>query len=205
MSATACTLAAVLMFEAAASPPATEECPLTDNRCKAGLYERRAATAPTPAQRALYLYGAYRSYLLLFEKTGDLRDLCAARRALDASLAVAGQPPGQRALSRDHAGGPRVPRASERRTIAGASPSARASRRPTRPSSPVVPPRTPPARAEPPADLEPPGGATARPRPTQAASHRRRRPRHPRGPRSCACSRTWTSRRPTPTEPRAST
>jgi hypothetical protein len=48
MSATACTLAAVLVFEAAAASPVTEECPLTDNRCKAGQYERRAATAPTP-------------------------------------------------------------------------------------------------------------------------------------------------------------
>lgn len=99
MSATACTLAVVLMFEAAASP-LTEECPLTDNRCKAGLYERRAKTAPNPAQRALYLFGAYRSYLLLFEKTANLVDLCAARRALDASLAVSGQPPGQREVSR---------------------------------------------------------------------------------------------------------
>ncbi len=99
MSATACTLAVVLMFEAAASPM-TEECPLTDNRCKAGLYERRAKTAPNPAQRALYLFGAYRSYLLLFEKTANLVDLCAAGRALDASLAVSGQPPGQREVSR---------------------------------------------------------------------------------------------------------
>lgn len=99
MSATACTLAAVLMIEAAASP-LTEECPLTDNRCKASLYERRAKTAPTPAQRALYLFGAYRSYLLLFEKTANLVDLCAAGRALDASLAVSGQPPGQREVSR---------------------------------------------------------------------------------------------------------
>ncbi len=99
MSSTACTLAAVLMFEAAASP-GTEDCPLTDNRCKAGLYERRAVTAPNPAQRALYLFGAYKSYLFLFEKTADLRDLCAARRALDASLAVTGQPQGQREVSR---------------------------------------------------------------------------------------------------------
>lgn len=99
MSATASTLAALLMFEAAAPPPATEECPLTDNRCKAGLYERRAAAAPNPAQRAQYLYTAYRSYLFLFEKTGDLRDLCAARRALYASVAVVGQPQAQRTLS----------------------------------------------------------------------------------------------------------
>ncbi len=99
MSATACTLAALLMFEAAVSPPVTEECPLTDNRCKAGLYERRASTAPNAAQRAQYLYAAYRSYLFLFEKTGAPRDLCAARRSLDASLAVADQPQAQRAVS----------------------------------------------------------------------------------------------------------
>lgn len=99
MSATACTLATLLLFEAAAFRPATEECPLTDNRCKASLYERRAADAPNPAQRAQYLYTAYRSYLFLFEKTGDQHDLCAARRALDASIAVTGQPPAQRMKS----------------------------------------------------------------------------------------------------------
>lgn len=99
MSATACTLSALLMFEAAASTPATQECPLTDNRCKASLYERRASTAPNAAQRAQYLYTAYRSYLFLFEKTDDPRDLCAARRSLDASLAVADQPQAQRAVS----------------------------------------------------------------------------------------------------------
>lgn len=99
MSALACTLAAAFMFEAAVSPPVTDECPLTDNRCKAGLYERRSATAPTPAQSAKYLYAAYRSYLFLFDKTGDARDVCAARRALDASLAVDGQPQAQRTMS----------------------------------------------------------------------------------------------------------
>ena len=84
---------ALLVFDAAT----TSDCPLTDNQCKARLYERRAAAAPTPAQRALYLHSAHRSYLFLFEKTGDVRDLCEARRTFDASLAVDGQPKEQRA------------------------------------------------------------------------------------------------------------
>ena len=94
MIATAWTFA-LLLLEA----PAAEECALTDNRCRAGMYERRAAKAPSAGQRALFLYTAYRSYFFLFEKTGDARDLCAARRALDASLAVEGQPPSLRAKS----------------------------------------------------------------------------------------------------------
>ncbi len=150
MSATACTLAAVLVFEAAASP-ATEECPLTDNRCKAGQYERRAATAPTPAQRALYLYGAYRSYMLLFDTTADRADLCAARRTLDASLSVAGQPPGQRATSRT----------KRAELVAGVECKSVARRsRVKKTEAPLVarrPDPAPPVVAEPPADLEPPG------------------------------------------------
>lgn len=96
MTPTACALAALLVFDAAAAPGAAEECPLTDNGCKARLYERKAARAATPAERALYLHSAHRSYLFLFEKTGDVRDLCAARRTFDASLAVEGQPDAQR-------------------------------------------------------------------------------------------------------------
>jgi hypothetical protein len=96
MIATACTLAALLVFDAAAAPGAAEECPLTDNRCKARLYEQKAARASTPGDRALYLHSAHRSYLFLFQKTGDVRDLCAARRTYDASLAVEGQPDAQR-------------------------------------------------------------------------------------------------------------
>ena len=155
MSATACTLAAVLVFEAAAASPATEECPLTDNRCKAGQYERRAATAPTPAQRALYLYGAYRSYMLLFDNTADRADLCAARRTLDASLAVAGQPPGQRATSR-------TKRAElvAREHQEGADCKSVARRpRVKKTEAPLVarrPAPEPPAVAEPPADHKPP-------------------------------------------------
>jgi hypothetical protein len=155
MSATACTLAAVLVFEAAAASPATEECPLTDNRCKAGQYERRAATAPTPAQRALYLYGAYRSYMLLFDNTADRADLCAARRTLDASLAVAGQPPGQRATSRTK----RAELAARERQDGADCKSVARRPRVKKTEAPLVarrPAPEPPAVAEPPADLEPP-------------------------------------------------
>jgi len=66
MTATACVLAAVLMVEAAAAP-ATEECPVGDNRCQAKLYERRAGTVANPHHRALYLFNASKSYLFLFD------------------------------------------------------------------------------------------------------------------------------------------
>lgn len=99
MTATACTLAAVLLFEAATAPAATEECPIADNRCNAKLYERRAMTAANANHRALYLFTASKSYQILFDKSGDVRDLCAARRVLDASLAVPGQSQGMRTQS----------------------------------------------------------------------------------------------------------
>jgi len=92
MTATACTLAALLTFEAASAPAAKEACERTDDRCKAALYERRSLTATTADHRAQYLFNAHNLYLRLFDDTGDPRDLCAARRALDASLAVDDQP-----------------------------------------------------------------------------------------------------------------
>jgi hypothetical protein len=95
-------LAAWTLALAVATPaPRAEDCALTDHRCKGARSERRAATAPTPDQRALYLLSAHRSYLFLFEKTGDLHDLCTARRAFDASLAVAGQSAEQRASTEE--------------------------------------------------------------------------------------------------------
>lgn len=81
--------------EAAPADTATRSsCELTDNACKAKLFIQKSAKAP-PAQRALYLFTAHRSYLALFAKTGQVRDLCAAREALDRSLAVPGQSAGQ--------------------------------------------------------------------------------------------------------------
>lgn len=87
-------LAALLVLQA---PAATPTCELTDNRCKALLYIKRAKEAPTVQQRALYLHAAHRSYLFLYDRTGDQRDLCAARRMFDRSLAVKGLPADQRA------------------------------------------------------------------------------------------------------------
>ena len=93
MTATACTLAVLLTFEAASAPAAKkEECELTDDRCKAALYERRSMTVANANHRAQYLFNAHNLYLRLFDKTGDARDLCAARRAIEASLAVDHQP-----------------------------------------------------------------------------------------------------------------
>jgi hypothetical protein len=99
MTAVACALAALLTFEAATAPAVNDECELADHRCKAVLFEGRAANAANAEHRAVYLFSAHRLYMRLFDKSGDRRDLCAARRALDASLAVEGQPPSLRAKS----------------------------------------------------------------------------------------------------------
>ena len=100
MTATACILAALLSFEAASAPPANDACELTDDRCKAALYERRSVTAKAADHRARYLFNAHNLYLRLFDKTGDARDLCAAQRAIEASLAVDEQPEALRAESK---------------------------------------------------------------------------------------------------------
>jgi hypothetical protein len=72
------------------------ECEPTDNRCKAALFVRRAAAAALPKERALYLHAAHRSYLALFDQTGEEQHLCAARKTYEQSLAVEGQPDKQR-------------------------------------------------------------------------------------------------------------
>ena len=154
---------ALLLLEA---PAAAEECALTDNRCRAGMYERRAAKAPSAGQRALFLYTAYRSYLFLFEKTGDARDLCAARRALDSSLAVADQPQAQREKSehmrdaladRERAEGARCKGLAGRRTKKADAPFVARHAAPVDPlPGPVAPPDSPtnPAAADTPATPE---------------------------------------------------
>lgn len=63
-------------------------CEKTDNRCKAELFVRRAKEAKNEEQRASYFNVAHRSYLALFDKTGDERHLCAARRMYDRSVAI---------------------------------------------------------------------------------------------------------------------
>lgn len=90
----ALTLLLTLQEAAPADTATRSPCELTDNACKAKLFIQKSAKAP-PAQRALYLFTAHRSYLALFAKTGQLRDLCAAREALDRSLKVPGQSAGQ--------------------------------------------------------------------------------------------------------------
>jgi hypothetical protein len=160
MTATACMLAAVLVVEAAAAP-ATEECPVGDNRCQARLYERRAGTAANPHHRALYLFNASKSYLFLFDKTGDARDLCAARRGVDASLRVRGQPPALREQSE-----------TLRDTLAARVQQAHAQcggetrRRSKQADAPLVA-RRPAAASEPPADRTP----EVTPEPPEAGSN----------------------------------
>lgn len=72
-----------------------------DHRCKARRSEQRAEGEQDPDKRALYLQSAHRSYLFLFREVGHLEDLCASRRAFDASLAVPGQSADQRASTED--------------------------------------------------------------------------------------------------------
>jgi len=67
-----------------------------DNACKAQAFVRKAAAAE-PGKRALYLFSASRSYLALFAQSGDVQDLCAARRSFEQSLAVPEQTASQRA------------------------------------------------------------------------------------------------------------
>ena len=85
------TFVAFLLLNGAAPSGATADCPPDDNGCKAKRSELRAASAQTPDQRATYLRSAHRSYLFLFDKTGDVLDLCSARRTFDASIAVKDQ------------------------------------------------------------------------------------------------------------------
>lgn len=188
---TACTLVAVLVVEAAIS--AEPVCALTDNRCKAKVYEQQAASAPTPGLRALYLHSAHRSYLFLFDEAGEAHDLCEARRALRASLTVKDQPDAQRAKfkqslaaltsrEREHkirCGAPKSPRPEKADALltatavpAPAEPAAVVS---SAPASPLPDTKTAPARAasssaetaspaEPAAPLELlTGGVTTRP------------------------------------------
>lgn len=97
MTSIAFPLAVLLAFQGATpSATRTRECEPTDNRCKAALFVRRAAAAVLPKERGLYLHAAHRSYLALFDQTGEEQHLCAARKTYEQSLAVEGQPDKQR-------------------------------------------------------------------------------------------------------------
>lgn len=93
-------LAAFLVLGDAAPPQATADCDPTDHGCKARRSEQRARSATIPDEKATYLRSAHLSYISLFDKTGDVHDLCSARRAFDASLAVKGQTADERARTR---------------------------------------------------------------------------------------------------------
>ena len=98
MNTIACLLAASLAGESPAPAGGGEtECVATDNHCQAKRFEQKAGRAETPKMRALYLHAAHVAHLAIFDETGDVGALCAARRAFDKSLAVEGQPEGQRA------------------------------------------------------------------------------------------------------------
>jgi hypothetical protein len=90
------TLAALFML-GGATPT---DCDPTDHGCKARRSEQKAASATLPDDRATYLRSAHLSYISLFDETGDVRDLCTARRVFDASLGVKGQSADERARTR---------------------------------------------------------------------------------------------------------
>ncbi len=99
MKMIACLLTVSLVGESPAPTPRADEieCVITDNRCQAKRFEQKAGRATTPRKQAVYLHAAHLSHLAVFDETGDVGALCAARRAFDKSLAVEGQPEGQRA------------------------------------------------------------------------------------------------------------
>ena len=99
MKTIACLLTVSLVGESPAPTPRADEieCVITDNRCQAKRFEQKAGRATTPKKQAVYLHAAHLSHLAVFDETGDVGALCAARRAFDKSLAVEGQPEGQRA------------------------------------------------------------------------------------------------------------
>jgi hypothetical protein len=94
------TLAAFLVLGGATPPQAAADCDPTDHGCKARRSEQRAASASKPDDQATYLRSAHLSFLSLFDKTGDVHDLCSARRVFDASLAVKDQSADERARTR---------------------------------------------------------------------------------------------------------
>ena len=94
------TLAALFMLGGATPPQTTTDCDPTDHGCKARRSEQKAASASNPDDQATYLRSAHLSYISLFDRTGDVRDLCTARRVFEASLAVKGQSGDERARTR---------------------------------------------------------------------------------------------------------
>ena len=99
MKTIACLLTVALVGESPAplETTAAVECSATDKRCQATRFEQKAERAATPKMRAVYLHAAQLSHLDVFDDTGDVRALCAARRAFDRSLAVEALPAKQRA------------------------------------------------------------------------------------------------------------
>lgn len=91
------TIAALLALTLAVqeAPPASA-CKVNDNACNARDFERRADQTSDPTMRAWRLHSAHRSYLFLFDETGKVEHLCAARRAYERSITVEDLPARER-------------------------------------------------------------------------------------------------------------
>lgn len=146
------TLAALLMLGDAAPLQATPDCDHTDHGCKARRSEQRAASASQPDDQATYLRSAHLSYISLFDKTGDVHDLCSARRVFDASLAVMGQSANERARTRKLRGDLI---ARQQKAAAPCKPASKQQRV----SRPDAPPVAASARSQPPPVVSPPDAA----------------------------------------------
>lgn len=143
MSPIACSLAALLALEAAPASPS--ECPLTDNRCKAERFVQRAATAASSAVRAKYLEAAHGSFLASYDTSGEVRDLCAARRTFDQTLAALGAEAATKRLAPLQEALEKREQARRPRCAAGSGKA---------PKAPALSRATPPADASPPATPE---------------------------------------------------
>jgi len=145
MSSLAATL--TLLWALQSPAPVTTSrtsCERTDNACKAKMFVKKAATAE-PAKRALYLFTASRSYLALFAQTGDVQDLCAARRNFEQSLAEPEQTASQRASFEESRA---EPEALEKKHSARCKPSNRRKKAEPIAVARITPAATPPVAAE---------------------------------------------------------
>jgi len=69
---------------------AVASCSTTDHRCQARDFAAQAAATSDPSRRALFWHASFESYIALYDQTGSLDDLCAAKRASWRTIHVEG-------------------------------------------------------------------------------------------------------------------
>ncbi len=93
-------IAALTLAPSTPAKAAPARCGTSDHRCQARDFGRQAAAAEDASRRALFWHASYEAYANLYEKTGDPKDLCAARKANARSLRVGEVSESQRSLYR---------------------------------------------------------------------------------------------------------